>query len=352
MTLATLLLDLERCNSTLSELQSSFDACGCGVTPCQSRPEANYDYGLHVGALFIVLAVSCLGATTPILLKYGSAWARNSFNVRYAVACGKLVGTGIVLACGLIHMLQPASQSLSSPCVPWEFNTDYQAYAFLYSLLAIIVMHFAETLLRLHLTAGLDSSQNRTGDSASPEEVAKPPLAPHTDLHVPHDYAQRHVTQSYVMELALTVHSVFIGLTVGVVGYNELVALLTAMCFHQFFEGIALGSRLADAEFGKLSSAIFILIFAMSAPTGIACGIAYTSLINPGGITYLLVEGTFDGICSGLLLYVGLQLLLIDFPNEIDEYCRRSHDKIRRLLGLFASLWVGAGFMAYIGKYL
>ncbi len=38
------------------------------------------------------------------------------------------MGTGVVLACALVHMLQPSSQSLTSPCVPWEFNTDSNAY--------------------------------------------------------------------------------------------------------------------------------------------------------------------------------------------------------------------------------
>ena len=54
------------------------------------------------------------------------------------------MGTGVVLACALVHMLQPSAQSLTSVCVPTEFNTDYPAYAFLFAMLAALVMQFVE----------------------------------------------------------------------------------------------------------------------------------------------------------------------------------------------------------------
>ena len=49
---------------------------------------------------------------------------------------GKATGIGIVMACGLIHMLQPGSQSLTDPSLGWEFTTDYPAYSFLFAMLA------------------------------------------------------------------------------------------------------------------------------------------------------------------------------------------------------------------------
>lgn len=62
-------------------------------------------------------------------LSHPAAWLRMP---GYALCVGKTIGTGILLACALVHLLQPAAQALTSACVPYEFNTDYQAYAFLY----------------------------------------------------------------------------------------------------------------------------------------------------------------------------------------------------------------------------
>ena len=44
-----------------------------------------------------------------------------------------------------------------------------------------------------------------------------------------------------------------LGLALGVAGDDDVDALLVALCFHQFFEGIALSSRVVDARFSSSS---------------------------------------------------------------------------------------------------
>ena len=335
------------CNQSIAEaqtlltLQEAFVTCGCtNVTtdPCAIDIAIDYSQGLHIGAVFIILFCSTLGAAVPLFSKASERYGAS----KYVITVGKHVGTGIVLACALIHMLQPASQSLTSICVPWEFNTDYNAYAFLFSMLSIIVLHCFETVLRFHLqrprpvgeVTDLKGAENDNASTSSTVfEALEGPL------------------QAGMIEFGLTVHSIFIGFTVGVVDDDGLHSLLVALCFHQFFEGIALGARLADAEFSACTSAVLLIIFACSAPLGIAVGIGATTSLNTNGVTFLLVQGTFDGVCSGILLYVGMQLLLIDFPRDIKTFCS-GVDPRKHLFGLFVGLWIGAGFMAYIGKYL
>jgi zinc transporter 1/2/3 len=294
---------------------------------------------LHVGAVFIILAVSLFGVSLPIL----SAQSERCGVDKYFIVLGKQIGAGIVLACALVHMLQPAASSLTNVCVPKAFNTDYTAYAYMFAMVSALLMHFFETMVRFKLEREADANGKLGEHKLESQEE---------EVHVRHTFAMEHLIQSYTMELALTVHSVFIGLTVGTVGYEELSALLTALCFHQFFEGVALGSRLADTAMPKVQTALFVLIFSLSAPIGITCGIIYASSVNPNGISYLLVEGIFDGLCAGLLFYVGFQLLLIDFPEELNAHCKGKPYQHWRRAGMFAALWMGAGFMAFIGKYL
>jgi zinc transporter 1/2/3 len=154
-----------------------------------------------------------------------------------------------------------------------------------------------------------------------------------------------------MLEIAMTTHSVIIGLAVGLAVDADFVPLLVALVFHQFFEGIALGARLFETDFSGLVSVFLALLFALSAPAGMAIG---TGLIAGGGIAtrsvaFLVTTGVLDGLCAGILLYIGFSLLLGDFSADIKKY-GGGHGLGKA--ALIAALWVGAGAMAVIGRWL
>ena len=162
------------------------------------------------------------------------------------------------------------------------------------------------------------------------------------------------LTAAIMLEFGLSVHSIFIGLAVGVVGDGQLTALLTALSFHQFFEGISLGARLFDTDFSLSMDSLLAAIFSVSAPAGMAIGVA---LIGSGGLdtagpTFLLVQGTLDSICAGILLYIGFSLLLADFPADVRKFGAHGPRAAAKRATMFAALWLGGGLMAYIGLYL
>jgi hypothetical protein len=117
---------LAACNSSLAVLQSDFAECTCAAglaassdsdaaNPCVVDPTQVYGQTLHIVAIFVVLLSSAVGAGFPLLCKHFPGVRLDPF----LICLGKCVGTGVVLACALVHMLQPSSQSLTSPCVPW-----------------------------------------------------------------------------------------------------------------------------------------------------------------------------------------------------------------------------------------
>jgi solute carrier family 39 (zinc transporter), member 1/2/3 len=116
-----------------------------GTDPCIMGSAGAYDMPLHIAAIFIILATAFLGASLPLLNK---RFFRGTV-ATYIITTGKCAGTGIVLSCALIHMLQPANESLTSPCVPAAFNLDYTAYAFLFALLAALTIHLIENMVML-----------------------------------------------------------------------------------------------------------------------------------------------------------------------------------------------------------
>ena len=398
-------------------LQANYDACGCtnsslhdSDSSCKGADLSGQGLDLHIAAIFIVLVASAIGAGIPTMAKH-LRW----HEIGFYIALGKTIGTGVVLACGFIHMLQPAAESLVSDCLPRLFTEVYPAFAYLYALVAALGMQFLDLMFVEYATSrqlarmqpgadagSVSTNANRKAASAledkhvlldsatTSSDVDLPPpssaaavissattlathgkadlhallhpsrLAENEEAHVGHSHPRieldgttRKLIEAYVLEFGVTVHSVFIGLAVGVMGRNGLRALLTALCFHQFFEGVALGSRIVEANFpSRWHEVLMALIFTISAPIGIAVAIAVTSTLNAEGRTFLLVQGTFDGLCAGILIYIGFTLLVVDFPSDLRKHCANKPRSALLKSLMFACLWVGAGLMAFIGKYL
>jgi zinc transporter 1/2/3 len=396
---------LSACNAEATTLNVSLEAAlsalhsateqlaGAAATageedPCAAVELPSYDKGLHIGAVFIILAVSTLGVLSTMLGKHCPALRLSGFTI----ALGKAAGTGIVLATALIHMLLPSNESLTSPCVPAEFNTNYTAYAYLFALLAALAMQTLEyTVMRcisarqgralqdccsdgaeeavlppaassLRASAGgaYGSCGSACGEEACAEAKQAASLAAPEDVHVGHAHASLSEASSlmsaFMAEFGFTVHSIFIGLAVGVVSDEDLKALLVALCFHQFFEGVSLGARLSEASLSWAWDIAFALLFAVSAPVGIGAGVGMVSSggLSTNGETFLLVQGTFDGICAGILLHIGFCMLSVELPRDLAVHC--DAPKVRwaalKRAALFGVMWGGAGFMALIGKYL
>jgi zinc transporter 1/2/3 len=101
------------------------------------------------------------------------------------------------------------------------------------------------------------------------------------------------------------VQNVFVGLALGTADNDQ--ALFIAIIFHQFFEGLGLGSRVAVADLKRFLSILIIdLIFAASAPVGIGIGIGIKSAIEGDDYAYNIVDGTFQALSGGILVYVAL----------------------------------------------
>ncbi|KAN0055439.1 hypothetical protein ACTA71_008550 [Dictyostelium dimigraforme] len=334
-----------------------------GDDECSRESDIEYTKPLHIGAIFIILVASFIGTGLPILATH----IKRLKIPNYAIIFGKSIGIGVILACALIHMLQPSVESLSSSCLPESFTEGYEAYPYLFALLAGIVMQFLDFSFLSYITYKHNKKQSLIIDAndkiSSSTSNMVTPNGNESKIscgggHVHGgslllDSKSLKTIEAYLLEFGITIHSIFIGLTVGVVDDTGLKALLVALSFHQFFEGVALGSRVSDA---KLTShwheALLASIFSISAPIGIAIGIGVISSINVNGETFLFVQGIFDAVCSGILLYIGFNLLLKDFPDDMNKSCNGKNHQYLLKMGLFFAIWLGAGLMSFIGKYL
>ncbi|KAI0532251.1 zip family zinc transporter [Xylaria digitata] len=161
---------------------------------------------------------------------------------------------------------------------------------------------------------------------------------------------KRRMLQCMLLEAGILFHSIFIGMAVSVATGPPFVVFLVAIAFHQTFEGLALGSRIAAVQFPRSSIRpwLMVLAYGTTTPLGQAIGLGVHTLYDPKSQTGLLMVGFMNAVSSGLLLFAGLvQLLAEDFLTE--KSYRTLKGKKRRNAGL--AVFAGATLMALVGAF-
>ena len=133
------------------------------------------------------------------------------------------------------------------------------------------------------------------------------------------------LVKALIMEIAIALHSVIIGVAFGSMGTaskSELVGLLVALSFHQLFEGIALGTALqaARTQLGSRKVFGFALTFALTTPIGITIGLLAmppSSADDPSD-GQIYAQGILNSIAAGNLVYIALvEMVSADFNSPL-----------------------------------
>jgi len=162
---------------------------------------------------------------------------------------------------------------------------------------------------------------------------------------------QKMLLQCLLLEAGILFHSVFIGMALSVATGTSFIVLLVAISFHQTFEGLALGSRIAAiTSFAPTSPKPWLMALAYGAttPFGQAIGLLVHNLYDPASQTGLLMVGVMNAISSGLLLFAGLvELLAEDFLSD------KSYEVLtgRRRLEACGAVVGGGMLMALVGAW-
>ncbi|KAL0311877.1 UNVERIFIED_CONTAM: Zinc transporter 4, chloroplastic [Sesamum radiatum] len=150
-----------------------------------------------------------------------------------------------------------------------------------------------------------------------------------------------------VLELGIVSHSVIIGLSLGVSHSPCTIRpLIGALSFHQFFEGFALGGCISQAQFRSLHSTLMACFFALTTPIGISVGIGVSSIYNADSPRALIIEGIFDSISAGILVYMALvDLIAADFLSK------RMSCNLRLQVVSYFALFLGAALMSSLAVW-
>jgi zinc transporter 1/2/3 len=136
----------------------------------------------------------------------------------------------------------------------------------------------------------------------------------------------------------------------GIFTSEGFITLLVAIIFHQMFEGLGLGSRIAAVPYpnGSWKPWALVVAFGATAPIGQVLGLATRGSYDPNSAFGLIIVGIFNAISSGLLLYAALvDLLAEDFLSKESSQMMTIKDKIRA----FCYLLMGAAGMSVVGAF-
>lgn len=155
-----------------------------------------------------------------------------------------------------------------------------------------------------------ESSQNSNTESTTPDKSPAPALAAFADHHLPLSGTSPNSYLSVlVMEAGILFHSILIGLTLVVAADSYYITLFIVIVFHQFFEGVALGSRIAQLSGTKrllMDKLLMAAAFAFITPLGMAIGLGVLNQFNGNNPSTIVAIGTLDALSAGILLWVGV----------------------------------------------
>ncbi|QRV74224.1 ZIP Zinc/iron transport family protein [Ceratobasidium sp. AG-Ba] len=340
----------------------------------QCGPVDNEDTHLQmrIASIFIILVTSSSGALFPVIA------SRVKFlNVHKSVfQAAKYFGSGVIIATAFIHLLAPAFEQLGSPCLTGTW-VDY-SWAPALAMISVFLVFFVELAAFRWGTAKLDALGAKTYDThghahegagrhgahgpetsvpgpvnslANPEKMV---VESDSELGRPStvltDSALAQILGVVILEFGVVFHSILIGMTLAV--DEDFTVLFIVLIFHQTFEGLGLGTRLAGLELPPAYKSWVpyagAILYGCTTPVGIAAGLGIRSSYNPGSTTSSIVGGIFDSLSAGILLYTGLVELMAHEFIFNPEMHRAPLGKLVYACGMMC---LGAGLMALLGRW-
>ncbi|KAI5817995.1 ZIP zinc transporter-domain-containing protein [Pyronema omphalodes] len=313
-----------------------------------ARQDRSYNVPWRIGSIFIVLCTSSIAVFLPLVLRRFTAM--DSKHVGFSII--KQFGTGVIIATAFIHLLTHAEMMFSNDCVGslgYEATTTAIAMAGL--IAAALVEYIGHRYIdhRTELAAARSTSDASSGEfgAGSNKEASENDHHQH-QLH--HNTAADDKLSVFVMEMGIIFHSILIGITLVVAGDQVFKSLLVVIIFHQGFEGLALGTRIAGLAPEKSLNMMKIgmaTLFALITPIGMAIGVGVRNHFNGNDRSTLLTLGTLDALSAGILVWVGVvEMLAADW---LHGDLRRASMARTAIAGF--SLFLGMALMGLLGKW-
>ncbi|KAI9335954.1 Zinc/iron permease [Obelidium mucronatum] len=280
---------------------------------CALQELSSYDLKFHIAGIFIVLVVSCLGiCSTMALGVHGTSPTMTS-----AMHVFKFFGIGIIAATAWLHLLPDAFSQFGSPCLPSGWQHFGSAFVGLFGMIAAFLVQFIELAVvdyKRKAQAKLEQTQDKVSDSKSAQFgalVCDNPDKSESNMTIPiaHGHNGHHPQERnselgiILLECGIVFHSLIIGITLGVTPDDTFTTIMIAICFHQMFEGMALGILIGNLNISIFAKRIMCLMYPLTTPLGITIGVGVRNFYNANDGGFVVAQGICDSLSAGILIY-------------------------------------------------
>ncbi|KAL3454391.1 Zinc/iron permease [Aspergillus insuetus] len=390
---------------------------------CETGNDFNGALPLRISSIFVILLGSLAGILLPLLARPSTTFlsptpqtpspiskSTSTFRIPQPLLFAlKHFGSGILLATAFIHLLAPASEALRNPCLtgvvteyPWVEGIVLMTVVGTFFVEIVVDVFAGQTYTSIpqgdgdvegkdgyEAMARDEGGQERDGifrsnslslsDTETLEEDHSPSnsnsgllstsqASRTTTNHQPPSSQNNWkppLTRLLLLESSIILHSLLIGLSLSVAG-PDFPTLYAVLIFHQTFEGLGLGTRLAEIPWPPSKNFMPYILgcaYALSTPLAITVGLCVRGSYSPGSQGVLIVSGVFDSVSAGVLIYSGLvEVMAREFLLHEHVYShshlrgegegREGRRKdVRSVFAAFFWLCVGAAAMAVLGKW-
>lgn len=311
--------------------------------------DRDYDIPLRIGLIFAMLATSALGSYTPLLLKKVFKVSTDGI----VIMTFKQFGTGIIISTAFVHLLTHSQLMFANECLG---NLGYEATAGAIAMagifIAFVIEYVCERMMRsrkakLNQAEAINSSGDSEKNGKNIDNNSNSPSTSPSALEKTSTHLEDKVSV-LLLEMGILFHSILIGITLVVAGDSYFITLFIVIVFHQFFEGLALGSRIAGLDgCNTITKLCMSGAFAIITPIGMAIGTGVLNQFNGNDPSTIIAIGTLDALSAGVLVWIGIMEMW-------------AHDWIHgplataplgKVLISFVALILGFVLMSVLGKW-
>lgn len=287
------------------------------------RIEFDYDIPLRIGLIFAILAGDFIGVYAPLIVK---KWFSDHMD-GVIVTLFRQFGTGVILSTALVHLLTHAQLMFENNCITLHYESTATSIAMAGIFIAFIIEFLMSKWLqsrvdKLKTASGLPASSEEEGRSSEDEKARTNSNGESEDGHAHESHANESHHHHHLdatakqdkvavalLEAGIIFHSVLIGITLVITPDQDgtFMTLFIVILFHQIFEGVALGSRIAELRMVSIWTKLAMGAgFAVTTPVGMAIGTGVLNQFNGNDPSTIIALGTLDSLSAGVLLWVGL----------------------------------------------
>ncbi|KAJ8060465.1 hypothetical protein OCU04_010789 [Sclerotinia nivalis] len=326
---------------------------GSATATCE-RKDRDYNVKLRIGLLFVILFTSAIGVYAPIVM--ARVLKANGTGIVFTVV--KQFGTGVIIATALVHLATHAALMFGNSCLgELKYEATTTAIMMAGAFIAFLIDFTGHRLAHWRRQSTIErqaasiSSQDNPHEEAAVKDQPTPTLAHLSHHHDNDNLGTTHANDGlsiFILEAGIIFHSLLIGITLVVAGDSVFITLFIVIVFHQMFEGLALGARIAVIDGLHTTKYIILpMAFTLVTPTGMAIGIGVINQFNGNDPSTIIALGTLDALSAGILTWIGFVNM---WAHDWMYGELRDAGLIKTLIALI-SLMAGMALMGLLGKW-